>query len=143
MGAEGQFCRNQTYRFWLRYNFHVSRRFDRKQPEFARGRVLHGLLLCVLVALFALVAKVAWYQPASHPAASITKQKAYKADPVSDTAHTVLSAGVTPVVAVPALFALLAILLFEAATGDGEADVPGKARGAFRRGPWSRPPPAQ
>jgi hypothetical protein len=105
--------------------------------------LFQGALLCALVVLFSLAAKVSWYRvhTVEHPA-SISKMKAFKAKPAavvpsSDDATTV------PVIAVPVVLTLAALLLYEMATFEGSREVSASAREVFRRVSVARPPPTR
>jgi hypothetical protein len=118
---------------------------DRFQPhrllaKTARHRLRTGALLCALVVLFSLVAKVSWYHAPAAPTPSIAKLKAFKAE--LPTAAPQLPASV-PATTLPALFALFALFLAMTPFRESNVRRPMRVREGFLRTAAARPPPVR
>jgi hypothetical protein len=105
-----------------------------------------GLVLCVLAALFALEAKLAWYGPAHSPSAQISSSKLQPTDAPRLVANAI-AASDTVAAHFPAVLPILALSIVLVATC-----VLPRSTGARQAGPFSfaftphvffRPPPSR
>ena len=103
-----------------------------------------GLLLCVLAALFAIEAKLAWYGPAASPATQISASKLQPSEAPRVVAQALASS--RPVAHFPAIGQILslAIAVSAARISPRVADAPrtGVPRFGFSPQTFFRPPPS-
>lgn len=108
----------------------------------SRGRLFAGLVLCALVVVFSLAAKVSWYQQSTSPTHSISKMKAFKAEPQAH-ATTQAAAIPLPLAAIPVVIALAALFLFEAGCSTPKEKRSRKSSRGFGATTAARPPPSR
>ncbi len=104
-------------------------------------RFLRGVLLCVLVAMFALAAKVGWYQPHHSAGGNLASMKAWKSQVAANTAEI---SGVQEIAAaVPMLAFLLALFFFVRVGLVAAQPQPVRMAAPSRRRHYARPPPVR
>ena len=114
-------------------------RLSRQIAPKQRGRLYAGALLCALVVLFSLAAKVSWYR-AHESQRQLSSMKAFKGDlPV---AGSVELATVMPV-GVPMLWALAAMMFAVCVAQSQAPEERVRVQSAFVRRPVARPPPVR
>jgi len=104
-------------------------------------RFLRGALLCVLVAMFALAAKVSWYQPHHSAGGNLASMKAWKSQVSANTTEVT---GVQEIAGtVPMLAVLLALFFFVRVSLVAPQPQPARLAAPSRRRHYARPPPVR
>ena len=104
-------------------------------------RFFRGGLLCALVVMFALAAKVGWYQPHHTAGSNLSSMKAWKSQASANTPAVTVLQELVPIVLM--LVGLLGLFFFARAGLMVPRPQPMRVAAPSRRRHYARPPPVR